>query len=51
LLFTGALIAKRWKRFKRLEMEDYFYMSESYYDATQFKPKIDVHILGFGMMN
>lgn len=51
VLFTGELIAKRWKRFQRIEMNDYYYMSESYWDAVQFKPKIDVHILGFAVLN
>jgi hypothetical protein len=50
-LVAGELVAKRWKRFKRMEQEDYFYMSESYWDAVQFKPKVDVYFLGFALMN
>jgi hypothetical protein len=51
LLLAGSLQAKKWQRFLRLEKSDYFYMSESYWDAVQFKPKIDIYFLGFAMMN
>ena len=32
-------------------MSDYFYMSESYWDAIQLKPKQDIYFLGFAIMN
>ena len=32
-------------------MTSYFYMSESYWDAVQFKPKIDIYFLGFTLLN
>ena len=51
ILMTGSLEAKRWKRFGRVETGDYFYMSESCYDAVAFKPKMDVFFLGFGFIN
>lgn len=33
-LVSGALVMKRWKRFTNLEFSDYFYMSDSYWDAV-----------------
>jgi len=50
-LITGSFEGKRWKRFPKLEASDYFYMSDTYYDALIFKPKVDVHLLGFGFLN
>jgi hypothetical protein len=51
ILISGSFEAKRWRRFPKLEMGDYFYMSDTYYDAVIFKPKKDVYFLGFGFNN
>ncbi len=51
ILLSGGFEAIMWKRFAKTESSDYFYMSDSYYDAVAFKPKRDVHFLGFGFMN
>lgn len=51
LLISGAFEAKKWKRFNKIEPGDYFYMSDTYYDAIIFKPKMDVYYLGFGFTN
>lgn len=48
---SGGFEAKSWKRFKRVEPGDYFYMSDTYFDAVVFKPKKDVYFLGFGFLN
>jgi hypothetical protein len=50
LLIAGTLEAKMWKRFPRMETSDYFYMSETYYDAVMFKPKKNCYFLGFGFL-
>lgn len=50
-LISGSLLALRWKRFGRIVTTDYFYMSDSYWDAVVFKPKIDVYLLGFAILN
>lgn len=50
LLMSGSFEAKKWKRFKRIEISDYFYMSDTYYDAVAFKPKRSIFFLGFGMI-
>ena len=34
-----------------METGDYFYMSETYYDAVMFKPKKNCYFLGFGFLN
>jgi hypothetical protein len=34
-----------------VEPGDYFYMSESYYDAVMFRPKKNIYFLGFGLLN
>ncbi len=49
LLLSGSLEVIKWKRFRNLETSDYFYMSDTYFDAVVFKPKIDVYFLGFGL--
>ncbi len=51
LLMGGTFEPKLWKRFPRIENGDYFYMSDSYYDAVIFKPKCDIYFLGFGILN
>jgi hypothetical protein len=51
ILISGSFEAKKWKRFPRIDPEEYFYMSDTYYDAVIFKPKIDIYFLGFGSMN
>lgn len=51
ILISGSFEAKKWKRFPRIEPGDYFYMSDTYYDAVIFKPKMDIYLLGFGSMN
>lgn len=51
LLVSGSYETKKWKRFGRVESGDYFYMSDTYYDAVVFKPKSDVVFLGFGLLN
>lgn len=51
MLLSGSFEAKKWKRFPKSEQGDYFYMSNGYYDAVAFKPKVDVYLLGFGFMN
>lgn len=50
-LISGNLVAQKWRRFGRLVLNDYFYMSETYWDAVKFTPKMDVFILGFALMN
>ena len=50
ILIAGSLEAKMWKRFPRMETGDYFYMSETYYDAVMFKPKKNIYFLGFGLL-
>jgi hypothetical protein len=50
-LVAGAFVAKRWKRFKRFVMTDYFYMSDTYWDGIKMKPKMDIYFLGFSLMN
>lgn len=50
-LINGSFEAKKWKRFPKFEHSDYFYMSDSYYDAVIFKPKMDIYFLGFGFLN
>jgi hypothetical protein len=49
-LVAGTLEAKMWKRFPRMETSDYFYMSDTYYDAVMFKPKKNIYFLGFGFL-
>jgi len=51
LLISGSFEGKRWRRFPKCETTDYFYMSDTYYDAVIFKPKCDVYFLGFGFLN
>ena len=51
LLISGSLDVKLWKRFPRIEHGDYFYMSDSYWDAVAFKPTKDIYFLGFGVLN
>jgi hypothetical protein len=51
ILISGALEAKKWRRFPKMEITDYFYMSDTYYDAVIVKPKSDIYFLGFGLMN
>ncbi|CDW91259.1 UNKNOWN [Stylonychia lemnae] len=51
ILMSGGFEAKIWKRFRRIEHGDYFYMSDTYYDAVCFKPKKACHFLGFGFLN
>ena len=51
MLISGSFEAKKWKRFPRVELTDYFYMSETCYDAVVFKPKMDIFFLGFGFLN
>ena len=51
LLMCGSYVAKKWTRFGRVETGDYFYMSETYYDAVCFRPKRAMHFLGFGFLN
>jgi hypothetical protein len=47
-LIAGSLQPQKWKRFGRMVTTDYFYMSETYWDAIMFKPKMDIFFLGFG---
>ncbi len=42
LLIGGSYEAKVWKRFPRVESGDYFYMSDTYYDAVAFRAQRDV---------
>ncbi len=51
VLLSGSFQAKKWSRFPRVEPGDYFYMSESYYDAVMFRPKKNIYFLGFGLLN
>eukprot|EP00347_Sterkiella_histriomuscorum_P020840 403336264 len=51
LLICGGFEAIKWTRFGRLEFGDYFYMSDTYYDAIAFRPKQDMYFLGFGLFN
>ena len=51
ILISGTYQLKKWKRFARVEVSDYFYMSDGYFDAVAFKPKKNVHFLGFGFCN
>lgn len=51
LLISGAFIAKKWKRFKRFVLTDYFYMSDTYWEGIKMRPKMDIFLLGFGIMN
>ena len=51
ILLSGSLESKKWKRFPKIEQGDYFYMSETYWDAVVFKPKKDIYFLGFGLNN
>lgn len=48
LLISGVLEAKMWKRFTTIE-NDYYYQSDSYFDAVLFRPKQDVMFMGFGL--
>ena len=47
VLVSGGYEPKLWKRFPTFQMNSYFWMSTSYWDAVVFKPKIDVAFLGF----
>lgn len=51
LLMGGSFEAKQWKRFPKLELGDYFYMSDTYFDAIAFKALREVNFLGFGLCN
>jgi hypothetical protein len=51
LLLSGSFQAKKWKRFPSFEQSDYFYMSDTYWDAVMVQPKSDIYFLGFGLMN
>lgn len=51
ILISGSFVAKKWKRFGRFVLTDYFYMSETYWDAVRVTPKMDMFLLGFGLMN
>jgi len=51
ILMSGGFEAKVWKRFRRVESGDYFYMSDMYFDAVCFKPKKDAFFLGFGFLH
>lgn len=50
-MISGNIVTKKWKRFKSIELGDYFYMSDSYYDAIMLKPQMDIYLLGFAVMN
>ena len=43
--------AKKWRRFKKVEQTDYFYMAEAYWDSVIYKPSSDIYFLGFGFLN
>ena len=51
ILISGSFEAKKWKRFPKIEVHDYFYMSDNYPDAIAFRPKKNVYFLGFGFLN
>ena len=34
VLISGSFTSKKWKRFPSHEMNDYFYMSDNYWDAV-----------------
>ena len=51
LINDGALDAKKWRRFKKVEDVDSFIISDTGYDAIAFKPKSDIYFLGFGVLN
>ena len=51
ILVCGGFEAIKFNRFGRLESGDYFYMSDTYFDAIAFRPKKDVYFLGFGFLN
>lgn len=51
VLISGSFELKKWSRFPKVEHGDYFYMSDTYYDAVAFKPKKDIYFLGFGLLN
>jgi hypothetical protein len=51
MMISGSFQEKKWKRFPSFEQSDYFYMSDSYWDAVMLQPKSDIFFLGFGVMN
>lgn len=51
LISGGAIDAKKWRRFTKIEDDDYFSISDTSYDAIAFKPSSDVYFLGFGLLN
>eukprot|EP00347_Sterkiella_histriomuscorum_P000151 403376975 len=51
LLICGGFEPIKWTRFATMEFNSYFHMSDNYYEAVAFKPKQDVHFLGFGFFN
>lgn len=51
VLICGGFEPIQFKRFGRVEFGDYFYMSDTYYDAVAYRPVKDVFFLGFGFMN
>lgn len=51
MLLSGSFEAKKWKRFPSTETSDYFYMSNTQWDAVMVQPNSDIFFLGFGLMN
>jgi hypothetical protein len=51
LLISGSFVAIKYKRFPRFVTDDYFHMSDTYWDAIKIKPNVDIYLLGFGLMN
>ncbi len=47
ILMSGRPEPKVWRRFKYMQDNDYYYLSNTYFDAVGFKAKRDVIILGF----
>ncbi len=41
----------QWRRLKSYSLNDYFYLSDSSYDAVTFIPQIDIFFTGFGVFS
>ena len=42
--------AKKWDRFIKLRLQDYYYMSYNYWDAVCYVPQKAITFLGFGVL-
>lgn len=47
----GSLVEKKWMRFSKWTMNDYFYLDSSAWDAICYVPTKKIFLLGFGIFS